>query len=514
MKKGFRTVAAVIVAAVMLTSCFSSRKTDEKETDATKKTVKATTEATDETSEVTDETTETTEETTAETTKEFEPIDESLPFDEKLEALDGVVRVDEVSTDTYVVWFNQPIDWNDPSVGYFRQRVQVCNVESDITNLNVSGYLLDDNFLAFGMQSYWQYTYMTNCVNAEFRFFGQSTPKGLDVNDPELWQYLTSYNAACDFHHITEQLKRVFPGKWLMSGGSKGGMTTMIQSMYFPSDMDLYIATVAPFSDGPQAADYYDNIYETIGNECYGEEKAAIYRETVLEFQVECIKHRDEMQDAFYQAGLDDGAVYTDFTTPEILFDLGVLEFATYTWQYSRDFDNIRSVLDSKDSPDYVSNLLQLLLSRSIPLDWSTTTPYYPYYIQAAMELGEHEYDFSFLRAALEKDGSGAELVITEDMEDMLLYRVVFPEQIYNSITYDPSVRQSVMEWMNTTECNVILLYGGCDVWYATRLPDVEDRDNFHTFVDQKSTHDEIAMMMEKSEQAKVFAIIDEVLGL
>ena len=299
-----------------------------------------------------------------------------------------------------------------------------------------------------------------------------------------------------------------------MSGASKGGMTTMLQSMYFPSDADLYIATVAPFSDGPQAADYYDNIYETIGNDCYGEEQAAIYRATVTEFQVECIKHRNEMQDAFYQAGLDDGAVYTDFTTPEVLFDLGVLEFATYTWQYSRDFDYIRKVLDSKDSPDYVSSLLDLLLSRSIPLDWSTTTPYFPYYIQAAMELGEHEYDFSFLRDALEKDGSGAELVITEDMEDMLLYKVAFPETIYDSITYDPSVRQSVIEWMNTTECNVILLYGGCDVWYATRLPDIEDRDNFHTFVDPNATHEEIAMVIDKDDQEKIYAIVDEVLGI
>ena len=157
--------------------------------------------------------------------------------------------------------------------------------------------------------------------------------------------------------------------------------------------------------------------------------------------------------------------------------------------------------------------MLNLLIYANEPDTWSCNTEFFPYYIQGMMELGEHEYDFSFLREALEKDGSGAKLVITEDMEDMILYRMTLAPEVFDSIEYDSSVRDSIIEWSNTTDCTVIMLYGGSDVWYQPRIPDVPDRDNFHTYVDENAAHSDIYSMIDPDIQEEIDGYIDAALA-
>ena len=86
---------------------------------------------------------------------------------------------------------------------------------------------------------------------------------------------LTSYNAACDFHHIITELKKVMPAKWMMTGASKGGIATMVQSMYFPEDANVFVPQIAPVMSSLQEDCFMKNIYETIGDDRYGSELAA-----------------------------------------------------------------------------------------------------------------------------------------------------------------------------------------------------------------------------------------------
>ena len=127
------------------------------------------------------------------------------------------------------------------------------------------------------------------------------------------------------------------------------------------------------------------------------------------------------------------------------------------------------------------------------------------------MEMGEHEYDFSFLREALEKDGSGAELVITEDMEDMLLYKMTMTPEVFDAITYDSTSRDMLIKWEKETDCQVIQLFGGADVWYAMRLPDVPDRDNFITIVVPYAAHSNIYLEDLSYEEAD--EVLDRVIS-
>ena len=469
-------------------------------------------------------------------TKPEEPVPEFSV--EALEALDGVTRVEDITVSpdsymgsqngsfgdqqNYIVYFEQPLDWNDPSKGTFEQRVSLTYTGSGTNEFYVGGYFLNDNTLIFAsyMDAY-AASHVVNFISAEYRFFGQSKPEDLDNHDPKYWEYLTSYNAACDFHHIITELKKVLPSKWMMTGASKGGIATMIQSMYFPDDANVFVPQIAPVMSSPQETCFMKNIYETIGDDRYGPEQAAEYRQLVLDLQVEAIKNRDELQDRCCEYISVNGEPYTDIATPEIIYDFFVHGFAILTWQYAQDFESIRKVLDMKGEEGYIDELYYLLTGDR-PADETTYVvdegaetiryEYYPYYVQCMKELGYFRVDFSYLRAALEADGSGAQLAVTEDMEDMLSLRLYIYPEVLETLSFDKSLYNDLITWSQTTESNVIVLFGGSDVWYPLRLPDVPDRENYHTFVDDLSAHGHIYANIDLYSRYDIQELIDEAL--
>ena len=483
--------------------------------------------------------TETTTETTTEAAPTTSPTDRLPPFTiEALESLDGVTRVEDITVDpgsfmgaqnqsfgdqeNYIVYFEQPLDWNDPSKGTFEQRVSLIYTGADVSEFYVGGYFLNDSTMVYAnyMDAY-ATSHVVNFISAEYRFFGQSKPEDLDNHDPKYWEYLTSYNAACDFHHIISELKKVLPAKWMMTGASKGGIATMAQSMYFPEDADVFVPQIAPVMSSPQEDIFMKNIYENIGDDRYGPEQAAEYRQLVLDLQVEAIKNRGELQDRCCDYIFKSGENYTDIATPEIIYDYLVHGFAIRTWQYAQDFESIRNALEMKDEDGYTDELYYLLTGDRPAGDGpyvvnEATEPvsydYYPYYVQCMKELGYFRVDFSYLRDALEADGSGATLAVTEDMEDMLSLKLFLYPEVLETLTFDRSLHDDLVTWSQTTDSNVIVLFGGSDVWYPLRLPDVPDRENYHTFVDDLSAHGHVYARIDLYSRYDIQELINEAL--
>ena len=510
---------AATMTALLLVSCAKTPATEPTTT------VAETTAAAAET------TTEVTEETEASETTAYTPVPDLTV--EALEALDGVTRVEDLSVvrqegynyqnadkSNFVVYFEQPLDWNDPSKGTFEQRITIAFNGAKNSEFYVGGYFLNDNILT-GQKYFDTYavSHVINYISAEYRFFGKSRPEDLDNNSPKYWEYLTSYNAACDFHHIITELKKVMPGSWMMAGASKGGVATMVQAMYFPDDANVFVPQIAPVMSSPQEEIFVKNIYETIGDDRYGPEQAAEYRQLVLDFQVEAIKNRDALQDRVWEYLTKDSNEYTDMATPEIVFDHVVLSFAIRTWQYAQDFESIQNVLDLKGEDGYVDEIYYLLTGDK-PADEETPPyvteydpvpyDYYPYYVQCMKELGYFKADFSYLRDALEKDGSGAKLVVTEDMEDMFNLKLFIQPEVLETLSFDISLHDDLVNWSQTTDANVIMLFGGSDVWYPLRLPDVPDRENFHTFVDDSDAHGRIYSHIDLYSRSDIQDLIDE----
>lgn len=106
------------------------------------------------------------------------------------------------------------------------------------TTLATTGYSISQN------PSEWEPTRIlgANQVTMEHRFFNTSTPADLD------WTKLTIQQAAADEHQVVLALKPILTGKWLNTGGSKGGMTALFHRRFYPGDVDATVAYVAPIS--------------------------------------------------------------------------------------------------------------------------------------------------------------------------------------------------------------------------------------------------------------------------
>jgi hypothetical protein len=160
---------------------------------------------------------------------------------------------------TYVIYYNQPM--NHAMVGsphfHLRALLTVDNTVDAVNAVNhvyCSGYGIDsesferpDSSFAHSIDCANEiaHRYKANYLQIEHRYFQYSAPD-------KCWEQLDdcrAEEAAQDFHALFDAMKKVFKGKWVMSGVSKGGITTLLQHTFFPNDMDIFVPYAAPFFD-------------------------------------------------------------------------------------------------------------------------------------------------------------------------------------------------------------------------------------------------------------------------
>ncbi len=446
------------------------------------------------------------------------PAGYAAAFRERLAELEGVVSVDkilqsgEVFPEKYILWFEQPIDWRSPDIGTFWQRTEIGFMDFDAVNVvNVDGYNLNDSRFTRDDRHELAKMYNANYINIEYRYFAKSAPQGLSQTSTALWKYLTDENAANDFHSIMEQLRSILSGTWVFTGTSKGGQITNIFSYYYPDDADAYVAYVAPFCDGTEDPRLIDAVYTSIGADRYGEAQAKIYRDMLLEFQVEAIRNRDYLQPRLIYAMSSEDAKLYPFRTVSRDFEMLIIDYPVGVWQYDQNFAAHEKILNMprEDNPDTENDEREEYLQAMLTLFSGDMDPdgdsLFPYYVQAATENGNYAMKFKYLREAVEREGLS--LVITEEDEDFIA-RMNFTEEQQRLFTYDPYMRNEMLNWSHTTHSNVIMIYGNSDPWYFVRLPDVDDNPNVHIFTTPLSHTVRIADMPD-AQKAQVTGLLD-----
>src|SRR5262249_5029159 len=128
----------------------------------------------------------------------------------------------------FVMTYTQPVDHHDAASATFQQRMTLLH--RDYTApivVHNSGYFVSTS----GNRSQIAALTTANELALEYRFFDPSRP------DPADWTKLTIEQAASDQHQIIQVLKqRLYRGKWLTDGASKGGMTELFHRRFFPDD--------------------------------------------------------------------------------------------------------------------------------------------------------------------------------------------------------------------------------------------------------------------------------------
>lgn len=158
---------------------------------------------------------------------------------------------------TYAIYFHQPLQHSNVEGVQFPLRALVTvdlrqNPTTAVNHVYFSGYNIAPEWLAqpdslykvsLNCRNEIGRRYRANHIQLEHRYFDFSSPA-------ECWtnlDYCTSAEAAEDFHAIITGLKKVFHGKWVISGVSKGGITAALQHMYHPEDADIFVPYSAPF---------------------------------------------------------------------------------------------------------------------------------------------------------------------------------------------------------------------------------------------------------------------------
>ena len=140
----------------------------------------------------------------------------------------------------YSMFIEQPVNHNQPDADKFKQKVSIMFRGFDRPTILVTeGYLWeqfkDAEDIGINLKA--------NMVHVEHRNFGESFNQ-----DRGKWEFETSAQASADLHAVYQALKPIFKGKWMSTGTSKSGETSIDYAYYYPGDMDLAAAFCSPFN--------------------------------------------------------------------------------------------------------------------------------------------------------------------------------------------------------------------------------------------------------------------------
>ena len=332
----------------------------------------------------------------------------------------------------YLIWFEQPVDHGSPEAGTFTQRVFLSHKDFDAPVVFVTeGYAAH-----YGAKKDYQNElselFGTNQIVVEHRYFGSSVPEPLN------WEYLTVAHAAADQHRVIEALREVYDGKWISTGISKGGQTTMYHRYFYPDDVEISVPYVAPLNFSTEEQRVY-RFLETVGTaEC---------REKILNFQTELLKQKKRFLKEFKKMAEQRKLTYS--MGVEKAYELVVLEYSFAFWQWGKytcdkipeDLSDTKSIirhLDAVAGIDWISN--------------ESISGLQPFFYQAMREIGFYGYDIEPFREWVSYDSNPT-------------FEFTLPEGV--SVEFEPELMQKVDFFIRHQGENMLFIYGEVDPWSA-----------------------------------------------
>lgn len=372
--------------------------------------------------------------------------------------------------------FKQPLDHKNPSAGYFTQRVFIKHAD-----FNKPVVLHTEGYSAYPTSTT-ELTRILNCneIYVEHRFNGGSAPEKID------WKYMTVQQAADDHHAIVQYFKQFYKNKWINTGVSKGGQTALLHRYFYPNDVDVTVAYVAPVNLTEEDVRIDQFLADSISTK-ENRDKITKYQRALLERRNEIlpfVKEHINKTNAKYRVSIDS------------TYEYGVMEFSFAFWQYDGNMSKIPS--PDADAKTLASVFLQTdpMSMFNIPDGTGLDPAMYQFYHQ----LGFYGYD-------------------TKDYKDLLKYlkkdketiKVFSPQGL--SHKFDGSVLPKWHKWLHEEASNIIYIYGGIDPWSATQVRPTGKTNSF-SMVKKGGTHGTGIRSFEGEEREKILTALEKWLDL
>ena len=379
---------------------------------------------------------------------------------EKLKAISHITEIKPLESkefaEKYVTYFTQPLDHNRPELGNFRQRVIVSHIGFDrptviVTEGYGAGYALSPRY-----REELSRMFNTNMIFVEYRYFLESTP------EPRDWQYLTAESSADDLHAVFEAFKKIYPSKWISTGISKGGQTTMLYRTFYPDDVDISVPYVGPLCYGVEDG-RHEPFLRQVGT--------AEERKAIEDFQLEVLKRKATLLPRFEKHCAEKGYEFSG--SVEEIYDYSVLEYSFALWQWGTPVNTIPAN-DADDDAIY-----KHFMAISEPSYFAKGGGNESFFVQAARELGYYGYDIRPFKKYLSINSSKG-----------YLKKLMLPEDAKH-IKFDKTLSKKITKFLKKNDPKMVFIYGEIDPWSAAAPMwlDTSKKKNMHMFVQPRGSH-------------------------
>jgi hypothetical protein len=375
----------------------------------------------------------------------------------------------------YVLMLPQPLDHKNPGGKTFKQRIFVGHrgfdrpvvMETEGYGAEwMNGFLINEPATLLN----------ANQLYVEHRFFGASAPDKLE------WKYLTAEQDAADYHAIRSLFGKIYSGKWITTGVSKGGQTAVAYKVFYPDDVDATIPYVAPLNykrlDGR-----INRHFKTVGTEAC--------RKHITRIQEYLLKNKKQTVPIYESICKKQGYTFK-IMDAESAFDYSVLEFPFSFWQYTADC----AVLPDETTTD--ADKMVRLLIRIVNPYWYTESAddFAPANYQFYTQLGYYEYnEWPFRKYLKHKDYPNSAFVPKD-----------------SGAQWDGSYIRKMKDFMQSDPDRLIFIYGESDPWGATAAV-LKPGSRSLKMILEDGTHGATIRGLDKTQQETVVRKLEEWLG-
>lgn len=378
---------------------------------------------------------------------------------------------------TYELRIRQPLDHNDPSRGFFYQKVFLSHRGFDKTSVMATeGYAAHRNRI-------YEPTKLLNAnqILIEHRYYGSSSPDSID------YRYLNMRQATADLHRIKQLFSDIYSGKWVSTGGSKGGLVTIFYRYFHPNDVDVSIPYVAPMKKSYEEQRIY-HFLDTVGSpEC---------RKAIKLFQVRLLKNREKILPHIKAHATEANETFSILTLNEA-FEYAVMEYPFAFWQWGESCEEIPS--ESASIEDMVAYLIPIS-----SLNWYSDKSIKrsdPHAYQVATELGYYGYEtkeFQDLLIDLPTDRNPMCIFFSFEMSDK----------------FNKSLSNDVYHWLEENGNKFIYIYGAMDPWSAAAVPQSDKVDSEWFMMKGKHHGTARIAKMNDSERERLISTLERWLSI
>ena len=351
-----------------------------------------------------------------------------LPFLQSIPSLQIVkeLELNDHFSQAFELQLLQPLDHQNPNIGTFQQRIFLCHSTSKASVVfETEGYNLRSHKTLELSQML-----QGNQIQVEYRYYGESKPDSIN------WTYLTNRQAIEDLHRIVMIFREFYKGKWLSTGISKGGETSLFFRRHYPKDVAATVAYVAPL-----ILDREDKRTEEWTEKKVGTKRC---RQKIANFQRLALQKRKNLLPLIAEYGKRKR--WTFSIDLEVVLEYAVLEYPFSFWQWGGNCAEIPE--------DTIAAIFKHLTEVS---GWWLYSDqgmenYLPSFYQHQTEMGYYGFPKKHL----------LDLLVAVPNPDNAFFA---PKNV--ELTYSSDFVKDVMNWLYQNGNQILYIYGELDTWSA-----------------------------------------------